>query len=119
MTGIAQYDQSMVSAIHCYPILADSPASKIAAIDVVPGYDDRLIPGRKGAVQDRENGAFYEGMFNAALASNPDWILITSWNEWWENTYIEPGQLYGNQYLTLTREFADKWKGIGGRPSRR
>ena len=39
-----------------------------------------------------------------------DWIFITTWNEWWENTSIEPGELYGDQYLQITKEYAEKWK---------
>jgi len=94
-----------------YPLLADSAASKIWAATIQPGYDERLIPGRRGVFKERDNGAFYRSTFEAALNSNPDWVFITSWNEWWENTHIEPSQLYGNQYLQVTREFADKWKG--------
>ncbi|MGB3905510.1 MAG: glycoside hydrolase family 99-like domain-containing protein [Anaerolineae bacterium] len=39
----------------------------------------------------------------AALHSDPDWIFITTWNEWWEHTYIEPSESYGDQYLEITR----------------
>jgi hypothetical protein len=28
-----------------------------------------------------------------------------------ENSHIEPSKPYGDQYLRITREFADKWKG--------
>lgn len=98
-------------ATRYYPLLADTPAPKIWAATVQPGYDDRLIPGRRGLFQDRQNGAFYRSTFDAALASDPDWIFITTWNEWWEHTYVEPSELYGDQYLKITREFADPWKG--------
>ena len=47
----------------------------------------------------------------AALQSDPDWIFITTWNEWWEHTHIEPSEQFGDQYLQITREFADRWKG--------
>jgi len=57
------------------------------------------------------DGEFYRSTFEAALESDPDWIFITSWNEWWEHTYIEPSELYGDQYLRMTREFARQWKG--------
>jgi len=98
-------------ATRYYPLLADSPAPKIWASTAQPGYDDRLIPGRAGAFQDRQDGAFYRGTLDAALASQPDWIFITTWNEWWEHTHIEPSELYGDQYLRITREYADRWKG--------
>ena len=34
----------------------------------------------------------------------------TSWNEWRENTYIEPSERYGDKYLRITREYVNKWK---------
>lgn len=97
-------------AIHYYPLLSDGPTSKIWAATVQPGYDDQLLPGRDGLVQDRLNGDFYRSTWEAAIASNPDWIFITTWNEWWEHTYIEPGELYGDEYLQITKEYADQWK---------
>ena len=38
------------------------------------------IPGRRGLFQDRDGGAFYRSTWDAALASDPDWIFITTWN---------------------------------------
>jgi hypothetical protein len=103
--------RSVARATRYYGLLADSPTPKIWVATVQPGYDDRLIPGRSGLFQDRDNGKFYRNTFEAALKSDPDWIFITTWNEWWEHTYIEPSELYGDLYLRITREFAEKWKG--------
>lgn len=83
----------------------------IWAATVCPGYDDRKIPGRAGLYQPRENGKYYEETFEAALKSSPDWLLITSFNEWWENTHIEPSVNYGNTYLEMTSHFSSKFKG--------
>ena len=102
--------QSTSRAIHYYPIISEQPVSKIWAATVQPGYDDQLLPGREGLLQDRLNGDFYRSTWEAALQSNPDWIFITTWNEWWEHTNIEPGELYGNQYLQITKEYAERWK---------
>ncbi len=90
-------------------LTVDSPP-KVWAATVQPGYDDRLIPGREGLVQDRENGDFYRSTFEAAIASDPDWIFITTWNEWWEHTHIEPSENFGELYLEITRAYADQWK---------
>ncbi len=111
VNNLAQTEAAIGQATRYYPLLADPPAPKIWAATVQPGYDDRRIPGRAGQVQERKGGAFYRSTFEAALASQPDWIFITTWNEWWENTSIEPGQLYGDQYLQITREYAARWKG--------
>jgi hypothetical protein len=108
---LAQADAQAARAAHNAPLLAEQPAPKLWAATLQPGYDERLIPGRAGLVVDRKDGAYYQATMQAAAASSPDWIFITSWNEWWENTYIEPGKLYGDQYLQLTRAFAAQWKG--------
>ena len=97
--------------IRNYPLLADDHTSKIWAATVQPGYDDTLQPSRQGQVQDRQNGDFYRSTWEAAIQSDPDWIFITTWNEWYEHTNIEPGELYGEQYLDITREYVDRWKG--------
>jgi hypothetical protein len=93
-----------------YSLLADSAAPKIWTATVQPGYDDHLIPGRATPILPRENGALYRATFAAATASDPDWIFITSWNEWWEHTYIEPSRNYGGQYLQITHELAGQWR---------
>ena len=43
-------------------------------------------------------------------ASRPDWIFIATWNEWWENTHIEPSRLYGDQYLRITWDQYRAWR---------
>jgi hypothetical protein len=59
---------------------------------------------------DRQNGQYYRDIFNIALSTNPDWIFITTWNEWWENTHIEPSENHGSLYLDITREYLQRWK---------
>ncbi len=108
---LAQTFASTGRATRYYSLLSDTPTQRIWAATVQAGYDERLIPGRAGLVQAREDGAFYRSTFEAALESDPDWIFITTWNEWWEHTHIEPSELHGDQYLQITREFALRWKG--------
>jgi hypothetical protein len=95
---------------HEYPLLSDSERPRLWSATVQPGYDDLLIPGRRGSLKNRKNGSAYRTTFEAAVKSNPDWIFITSWNEWWENTHIEPGERFGDRYLALTKQFADRWR---------
>ena len=85
------------------------------AASTQPGYDVRSWPGGTGYF-DRANGATYSRTFEASLDSDPDYILITSFNEWGENTHIEPGTNYGNLYLELTAHYADLYKGPVPRP---
>lgn len=58
---------------------------------VGPGYLDlRVRPWNRANVRDRENGRYYDHMFRSAIASGPDIIGLTSFNEWHEGTQIEP-----------------------------
>lgn len=83
---------------------------KIWAATVQPGYDERTIPGRKGLYKERKSGKYFEETFKIAIDSNPDLIFITSWNEWWEHTYIEPSKKFKNLYLNLTKKYSSMWK---------
>jgi hypothetical protein len=85
---------------------------KIWAAGIIPGYDDTRVPGRQGAYSiARNGGATYGTSWRAAIASNPEWITITSFNEWFEGSTIEPSMSYGDLYLTLTRQYTSLWRG--------
>ena len=86
-------------------------ARKIWAATAMPGYDDTRIEGRpKTFAVARQDGAYYETTFQGAIDSHPDWVVITSFNEWLEGTQIEPSRGYGRRYLDLTRILADRFK---------
>lgn len=76
---------------------------------VMPGYDDVRIRPRVGYRTSREGGAYYERGWQAAISSNPDWIVVNSFNEWPEGTYIEPSVSYGNLFLSLTAKWSQKY----------
>lgn len=58
---------------------------------VGPGYlDTRIRPWNSATTRPREEGAYYDRMFEAALEVDPPFIGITSFNEWHEGTQIEP-----------------------------
>jgi hypothetical protein len=82
---------------------------------LMPGFDERKIAGRESGPggagwRDRENGAYYRRTFEAALAANPDWLHVTSFNELDEHTHIEPTKEFGDLYLDLTAEFVTRFK---------
>jgi hypothetical protein len=91
-------------------------ANKLWVATVMPGYNDVRIRPSGGFIKDREGGAYYARAWQAAIASQPHWIVITSFNEWPEGTYIEPSQSYGSQYLTLTATWSQQFKAGGGAP---
>lgn len=103
--------QNMSRGVHHFSLLQDSSVQKIFAATVQPGFDDcPYHPPTTDLFVERNNGDFYRSTFKAAVQSDPDWILITSWNEFGETTHIEPSEQLGTQYLDITREFAEKWK---------
>lgn len=86
--------------------------NKIAALTVIPGYDDTKIrkPGLKAP---RFEGHSYALQWEAAIAAKPDWILITSFNEWHEGSEIEPSLEWGDRFIEITRIWADRFTGSG------
>ena len=84
---------------------------KIWAAGVEPGYDDTRIPGRTGTYRvPRRGGATYAESWRAAITSRPDWITITSFNEWFEGSMIEPSTRYDDLYLRLTKQYSRAWR---------
>ncbi len=107
---ITAVDQGFRAKIDAYN--SEHSTQKIWAAGVLPGYDDTRIPGRKGTyVVPRNNGATYSESWTGALASKPDWITITSFNEWFEGSMIEPSVSYGNLYLNMTQQFTKQFQG--------
>lgn len=82
---------------------------RIWAAGVEPGWNDTRVPGRaRPHVVPRRGGATYTASWRGALASRPDWITITSFNEWFEGSNIEPSVRFGTRYLRLTRQFTGR-----------
>lgn len=88
---------------------------------VGPGYvDTRIRPWNDENTRARDGGRYFEKMALAAMAGDPDIVAITSFNEWFEGTQIEPAvansvgsfayEDYGGEpdfYLKKTRELVD------------
>ncbi len=81
----------LAQAVHAQHGLWIAPAA--------PGFDARLVGGT--TVVERKNGDTLVQEMNTAAQSSPDAIGIISWNEFSENTYIEPSQQYRDQYLKV------------------
>ena len=81
---------------------------RISTVTVIPGYDDtkNRTPGLK---VNRMNGEIYRAQWEEAMGAGPDWILITSWNEWHEGSEIEPSLEHGEKYLDITAEYAGRF----------
>ena len=83
---------------------------RITCATVMPGYDDsKLERPAPRPVLERYDGQTYRALWEEAIAANPDWVVITSWNEWHEGTEIEPSVENGERELETTAEFASKF----------
>ncbi len=78
-------------AVHLKGGLWIAPAS--------PGFDATDIGGK--TIVDRKDGQTLQVEMNASLQSSPDVIGLISWNEFSENSHIEPSEKYGHHYLEL------------------
>jgi len=85
-------------------------AGKIACATVIPGYDDSNIGRKNIHVANRRGGELYKSLWAKAENSDPDWLLITSFNEWHEGSEIEPSIENGKLYLQLTRDLVNHFK---------
>ncbi len=89
----------MAAAVHATDGLWIAPAA--------PGFDARLIGGT--SVVERLDGEMLRRQLDAAYGAAPDAIGIISWNEFSENSHIEPSEQYGSKALEVVAEV------LGGR----
>jgi hypothetical protein len=82
-------------------------AGKLWMATAMPGYDDMHSGYADPFAVDRQGGEYYRRTWNGAVATRPDLLSITSFNEFVEGSYIEPSQKYGDLYLQLTKQLTD------------
>jgi hypothetical protein len=88
---------AMSEAIHANSGLWIAPAAA--------GFDAQLVGGT--TVVDRKDGETLQIQYNAAIQSSPDAIGLISWNEFSENSHIEPSEKYGDRYLKVLSRIQD------------
>lgn len=79
--------------------------SRIICPMIIPGFDNTKSSAAK-VKAERYDGKTYRTMWEEAVKTKPDWVLISSWNEWPEGSEIEPSLELGDQYLKITAEYA-------------
>ena len=89
--GYAEKMTAMGEAIHANAGLWIAP--------VAAAFDARLIGGT--TVVERKDGQTLQKEMNTALQSSPDAIGLISWNEFSENSHIEPSENFGHRYLDV------------------
>jgi hypothetical protein len=89
--GAAASLQALGAAVHAHQGIWIAPFA--------PGFNSTLIGGH--VVVARDNGAPLRTNYANAVASSPDVLGLISWNEWTENTNVEPSASTGYTYLNL------------------
>ena len=86
-------------------------------VTISPGYDDRDLDdshraGNPYRLVSRDDGKTYRRLmqFVEELPRAPHLITISTFNEYHENTHIEPSQRNGMHYVDMTREFVTRVK---------
>jgi glycoprotein endo-alpha-1,2-mannosidase len=82
--------------------------SRISCLMVTPGCDSRKAY-KFDWETDRLDGQTYRALWEEAIKASPDWVMITSWNEWPEGTEIEPSLELGDKYLQITAEYSKRF----------
>lgn len=90
---------------------ASRKMGKIYAAPVIPGFDNARVHEDGRLVTDRKDGQLYKEQWEAALACDPDWVMINSFNEWHEGSEIEPSLEHGDEYLQETKKWITRFKG--------
>jgi hypothetical protein len=90
-SGYAEKLVELGEAVHARGGLWFAPATT--------GYDARLIGGSEPV--DRRDGETLRRTALAAALSRPDALGVISWNEFSENTHLEPSRTFGTRYLEV------------------
>ena len=71
-------------------------------VPVIAGYDDSRLGREHPMLHPRDNGKYYGEQWQRALALHPELIIVYGWNEYFEQTAIEPTTVWGYRYLDLS-----------------
>jgi hypothetical protein len=100
------YNQGAMDSARLRALVDPNRRQQLWVATVSPGQDDLLIRPLNATTQSRRGGARYDDTWQDALASSPEWVMVTSWNEWYEDTVIAPSTAYGSRALDQTRHWA-------------
>jgi hypothetical protein len=108
---LTRWSKTTALLTRAWTVVDPAIAPRLFVGTVSPGFDDTRLRGDRHPVIERGDGTRYERTWDAARAGRPDWILVTSWNEWYEDTQIEPGVETGRDALDLTLSEATAFSG--------
>ena len=104
---------------------ADKAGMPYRMVTLSPGYDDTGLDadvriGNPYRKIDRKEGATYQKsmQFVEELPTPPHLVMISTFNEFHENTHIEPSLRHGMHYIDMTRDFIARIKAKWGQSRR-
>ena len=105
--------------------IEDASGKALRVFTICPGFDDTGLTHLHRSNADfrkirRAQTKTFTRMQQACvdLKDLPDLVVITSFNEFHENTHIEPSEKFGHQYIEMTHRFSEQLKSGGGRDPR-
>jgi len=91
----------------------DGAPTPLWVAPVSPGYDNRRTGQLDKLFVPRAGGQRFDDEWSAALGSLPDWVLVTSWNEYYEQTHVMPGTATGMRALGQLAAWAARFHQSG------
>ena len=125
--GLYNYATLLLDQEGGFAWAASLPPDSLYIPSVIPGFSATRINYSPDTYVPRQDGTTYADQWTAALGTGvqPAMVTVTSFNEWHEGTMIEPpaigadngrgytyadfGALPPDGYLTLTRQWVDKF----------
>jgi hypothetical protein len=104
---------NMVQAARLQDAVHDNPApGRLLAVPVSPGENntEEILPPSQLVNIPRNGGLRYNDTWAAALLAQPDWVIVSTWNEWVEATGVAPSNNAGNRALTQTGVWSSLWR---------
>jgi hypothetical protein len=101
ISSLTSYSRNTSLAARAAAVADPTVAPKVYVGTASPGFDDSKLRGTLHPVVSRD-GSRYVDTWAAARAGQPDWDVVTSWNEGFEDSQIEPGTATGSRALAET-----------------
>jgi hypothetical protein len=102
--GVNTFNLDSVLYPYDWPFWAETPQPLVnGVVPVMPGYIDTHLGRADPMAHERNDGRLYHQQWQTALSQKPELILVYSWNEYFEQSAIEPTTQWGDAYLRWTR----------------
>jgi hypothetical protein len=98
---LSKYDKAAAEELRMPAQVDPTVKQRLWMGTVSPGMNTMLGPF--GTYRSRDGGQRYDQTWSAALASAPEWIAVTSWNEWYESTHVSLSKNAGGRALAQTQ----------------